>query len=134
MAFLIRTIDFTAAGREIVRDRTIDQNELSIGRASENDIHLPDLAVEQHHVRLSDAGGGLLAIESVGGLAFGIDGRTETSAQIDPNVGTELSLGSSRLAISREGDRPRSDRHQASCKGRRRWRCVARVCLGEHPA
>ncbi len=106
MSFLIRTIDFTAAGREITRDRTLDQTEVSIGRASENDIHLPDLAVEQRHVRLSDAGGGMLAIESVGGLGFGIDGRTETSVEIDPNVGAELSLGSSRLAISRDGDGP----------------------------
>jgi len=106
MAFLIRTIDFTAAGREIVRDRTLDQNEVSIGRATENDIHLPDLAVEQRHVRLKDVGGGMLAIESVGGLGFGIDGRTETSVEIDPNIGAELSLGSSRLAISRDGDEP----------------------------
>ncbi len=106
MAFLIRTIDFTAAGREIIRDRTVDQSEISIGRASENDIALPDLAVEQRHVRISDAGTGKLAIESVGGLGFGINGRTEMRAEIDPNVGTELSLGSSRLAISRDGDGP----------------------------
>ena len=50
MAFLIRTIDFTSSGREIVRDRTHDSAEVTIGRASENDIHLPDLAVEQKHV------------------------------------------------------------------------------------
>ncbi|MFU7528496.1 cytochrome c3 family protein [Qipengyuania sp. ASV99] len=106
MAFLIRTIDFTAAGREIIRDRTLDQSEVSIGRASENDIHLPDLAVEQRHLRLSDAGDGMLAAEAIGGLGFGIDGRSETSARIDPNIGAELSIGSSRLAISRDGDGP----------------------------
>lgn len=106
MAFLIRTIDFTAAGREIIRDRTVEQSELTIGRAAENDIHLPDLAVEQHHVRLFDAGDGLVSVEAIGGLGFGIDGRTEKSASIDPNVGAELSLGSSRLAISRDGDGP----------------------------
>lgn len=106
MAFLIRTIETTAAGREIIRDRTLDQSELSIGRASENDIHLPDLAIEQRHVRISDAGVGMLDAEAVGGLGFGIDGRTEKSARIDPNVGAELSLGSSLLAISREGDGP----------------------------
>jgi predicted CXXCH cytochrome family protein len=106
MAFLIRTIDFTSSGREIVRDRTLEQAEITIGRASENDIHLPDLAVEQRHVRISDAGGGMLAVEAVGGLAYGIDGRSEKSSQVDPNVGAELALGSSRLAISREGDGP----------------------------
>ena len=106
MAFLIRTIDFTAAGREIVRDRTLDARELTIGRAAENDIHLPDLAVEQRHVKLSDAAGGMLLAEAIGGLGFGINGRVEQSAEIDPNVGAELSLGSSRLAISREGSGP----------------------------
>lgn len=106
MAFLIRTIDFTAAGREIVRDRSLEQAELTIGRAAENDIHLPDLAVEQKHVRISDAGSGMLAIEAVGGLGFGIDGRTEMQASVDPNVGAELELGSSLLAISRDGDGP----------------------------
>ncbi len=106
MAFLIRTIDFTSSGREIVRDRSVEQAELSIGRAAENDIHLPDLAVEQRHVRLSDAGGGILSAEAIGGLGFGLDGKTVKNAQIDPNVGAELSLGSSRLAISRDADGP----------------------------
>ena len=106
MAFLIRTIDITASGRQIVRDRTVDQAELSIGRASENDIHLPDLAVEQRHVVMRDAGGGMLSVESVGGLGFGLDGRTVTSGVVDPNVGAEVSVGSARLAISREGNGP----------------------------
>jgi predicted CXXCH cytochrome family protein len=106
MAFLIRTIDVTASGREIVRDRTVDQGELTIGRASENDIHLTDLAVEQHHVSMKDAGDGMLSVESVGGLGFGLDGKTVKKGSIDPNVGAEVSVGSARLAISRDGDGP----------------------------
>ncbi len=106
MAFLIRTIDYTSSGREIVRDRTVEQASLTVGRASENDIHLPDLAVEQHHVKLSDAGGGMLAAEAIGGLGFGVDGKTQKNSEIDPNVGAEIELGSSRLAISRDGDGP----------------------------
>lgn len=106
MSFLIRTIDVTASGRKIVRDREVDKAELSIGRASESDIHLPDLAVEQNHLVIRDAGAGMLAVESVGGLGFGVDGRTVTSGVIDPNVGAEVSVGSARLAISREGSGP----------------------------
>lgn len=52
MAFLIRTIDLTADGREIIRDRAIEKKALTIGRASENDIHLSDLAVEQNHAKI----------------------------------------------------------------------------------
>jgi predicted CXXCH cytochrome family protein len=104
VAFLIRTIDFTAAGREIVRDRTLDQSAVTIGRAADNDIHLPDLAVEQRHVRLTDAGGGMIGAEAITGLGFAIDGKTRKSATIDPAVGAEIALGSARLAIGRAGE------------------------------
>ncbi|AWW75571.1 cytochrome c family protein [Erythrobacter sp. KY5] len=106
MAFLIRTIDITASGREIVRDREVGKPELITGRAAESDIHLADLAVEQRHVRLADAGGGMLMAESLGGLEFGLNGRSVKDGTIDPNVGAEISVGSARLAISREGDGP----------------------------
>lgn len=103
MAFLIRTIDVTASGRKIVRDREVDKPQLSIGRSSESDIHLTDLAVEQNHLVMRDAGAGDLAVESVGGLGFGVDGKTVESAIINPSVGAEVSVGSARLAISRDG-------------------------------
>lgn len=102
MAFLIRTIDTTASGREIIRDRSVDKGELSIGRASQNDIHLPDLAVEQHHMRMFNTDDGMVGVESVGGLGFGLNGRTVTSGTLDPSVGGEVSVGSARLAISRD--------------------------------
>jgi len=100
MAFRIRSIDFTAAGRELVRERTIAQDALSIGRAAENDIHLPDLAIEQHHVRVSAAAGGQLRIEALGTLGFALDGRATSDATIAPREGAELALGSYRLAFA----------------------------------
>jgi len=104
MAFLIRTIDFTAAGREIIRDRVLDQSRLTVGRAAENDIHLPDLAVEQHHVGIDLAANGTLAVKSLGTLGFGLDGRVVTEAVIDPRTGGEVALGAARLAVTREED------------------------------
>lgn len=104
MAFLIRTIDFTAAGREIIRDRVIDKPSLSIGRAAENDIHLPDLAVEQRHIAIALQPGGSLSVEALGTLGFAIDGRVVTSGTIDPHTGGEIALGAARLAIAREAD------------------------------
>lgn len=105
MAFLIRTIDLTAAGREIIRDRVAAQARLTVGRATENDIHLPDLAVEQHHVGIALAGDGTLAVEALGTLGFGLDGRVATQGTIDPSTGAEIALGAARLAVAREGDR-----------------------------
>ncbi len=104
MAFLIRTIDFTAAGREIVRDRVLDQASLAIGRAAENDIHLPDLAVEQHHARIDVQGDGTLKVTSLGTLGFALDGRAVADGTIDPRTGGEIALGAARLAVARESD------------------------------
>lgn len=104
MAFLIRTIDFTAAGREIIRNRVVEQDALTIGRAAECDIHLADLAVEQRHVRIERQPDGTLSVEALGTLAFGLDGRSVTSASIDPRTGGEIALGAARLAVAREGD------------------------------
>jgi hypothetical protein len=104
MAFLIRTIDYTAAGREIVRDRTVDQARLTVGRAASSDIHLPDLAVEQHHVGIDLAPDGTLAVKALGTLGFGLDGRVVTEGIIDPRTGGEIALGAARLAVAREAD------------------------------
>ena len=102
MAFRIRTIDQTAAGREIVREREIASDGLTIGRSAENDIHLPDLAVEQQHVRLHQTANGQLLIEALGTLGFTLGGRATTNATIAPAEGAELELGSYRLAIGGE--------------------------------
>ncbi|NCP13701.1 MAG: cytochrome c family protein [Sphingomonadales bacterium] len=104
MAFLIRTIDFTAAGREIIRDRIAEQTSLTVGRAAENDIHLPDLAVEQHHVRIERAGDGMLHASALGTLGFALDGRMVMQGTIDPRTGGEIALGAARLAIAAEAD------------------------------
>ncbi|KPF62252.1 cytochrome c3 family protein [Porphyrobacter sp. AAP60] len=104
MTFLIRTIDFTAAGREIIRDRVLDQTSLTIGRAAENDIHLPDLAVEQRHVRIELAADGNLAVTALGTLGFGLDGRTVSEGAISLSTGGEIALGAARLAVAREGE------------------------------
>jgi hypothetical protein len=104
MAFLIRTIDFTAAGRELIRDRVVEQAALSVGRAAECDIHLPDLAVEQRHVGITRQSDGTLAVAALGTLGFGLDGRVVMEAIIDPHTGGEIALGAARLAIAREGD------------------------------
>ncbi|QIQ85386.1 cytochrome c3 family protein [Erythrobacter sp.] len=104
MAFLIRTIDFTAAGREIVRERTVAEDRIGVGRSTENAIHLPDLAVEQEHVTITRLGPDALKVEAVGTLGFGLNGRTAHSETVDPREGAEIELGSALLAIAREAD------------------------------
>ena len=43
MAFIIRQITKRSAGQDIVRDRQVDNNRLTVGRATHNDLFLGDL-------------------------------------------------------------------------------------------
>ena len=104
MAFRIRTIELTADGREIVREKPVDKPQLTIGRAAENDIHLPDLAVEPNHARLAEMGGGRIGVEATGTLGFTLDGASARSASIDSRTGGELGFGTYRIALSQADD------------------------------
>lgn len=102
MAFKLRTIEQTATGREIVREREIAAASLSIGRAAENDLHLPDLAVEPHHATMRELGGGRVSIKAAGTLGFTLDGVDTGEATIDSRVGSELGFGTYRITVSQE--------------------------------
>ncbi len=106
MAFLIRTIDLTADGREIVRERSVAGAGLSIGRSTDNELHLPDLAVEQNHLRIERTADGTLRAVAVGTLGFRLDGRTTTDAAFDARAGHELAVGSYRLTLAQDGAGP----------------------------
>jgi len=102
MTFLVRTIDLTADGREIVRDRNVEQDVLTVGRSPDSDIHLPDLAVEQHHATISLIGGGSVSVDSVEDVGFSHDGKLATSGTFGANSDTELGFGNYRLGFSSE--------------------------------
>ena len=63
MSFIIRQISRTADGREIVRPKTVRSAEITVGRLTENDIHLADLAVEPRHATISEPMPGKLVIQ-----------------------------------------------------------------------
>ena len=102
-AFRLRTIDFTADGRQIVRDRDLAAATLTVGRAAENQIHLPDLAVDPRHATIA-LEGSRITVTACGTLGFGVDGVTSPSATIDPARGAELRFGSYNLTVSRDAD------------------------------
>ncbi|MET0238789.1 MAG: FHA domain-containing protein [Sphingobium sp.] len=104
MAFLLRTVSLTADGREIVRDRRIERAQLSVGRAAERDIHLPDLAIEPDHARIEQIGERRVLVRSVGTLGFTVDGRSVKRVEIDAAAGAELGFGGHRIMVGREGD------------------------------
>jgi hypothetical protein len=103
MTFRLRTIDTTATGRQIVRDRDVPATRLTVGRSAENDLHLPDLAIDPSHAEM-ELRDGRVRVEALGTLGFGVDGVASKSASIDPTVGGELRFGSYNLTVSRDTD------------------------------
>ena len=104
MSFRLRQIDYTADGRRLARDRLVEGDGLTIGRAGENDIHLPDLAVEPQHATIASASDGRLTVQSVGTRGFDVDGKHVHQAGINPATGAELRFGGTTITISRDDD------------------------------
>jgi len=102
MAFKLRTLELTAAGREIVRDINLAGPSISVGRSAENDVHLPDLAVEPQHATITELKAGGVAIKSAGTLGFTLDGSDARDALIDSRGGGELGFGTYRITVSEE--------------------------------
>lgn len=103
MAFLIRNVTVTADGREILRETRIDRDTIGVGRAGENDLSLPDLAVDPKHATIATRDGRRVSV-TASGLAFGIDGRSTRRAEFDSAKGAELAFGGHRVTVSRSGD------------------------------
>ena len=106
MAFRIRQIDVTATGREIVRERLVEQPRLTIGRAAENDLHLPDLALDPVHAELLDAGAGQIEVKALGPLPFTLDGASTRATTLSARDGGELVFGGTRITLSEEDGVP----------------------------
>jgi len=102
MSFRLRTVSTTADGRRIVRDTVLAADTLGVGRAAENAIHLPDLAVEPNHARIAVQAGHRVTVEATGTLGFALDGQTTRSASIDARTGAELRFGATRIVVGEE--------------------------------
>jgi predicted CXXCH cytochrome family protein len=104
MSFIVRQVSRTADGREIVRPTRVESAEISVGRRSENAVHLADLAVEPRHAIIRQPEPGRVEVESVSGLGFGFNGRSVMRATIAPaGAGAELRFGSHVLRLGEEG-------------------------------
>jgi hypothetical protein len=104
MSFRLRTIETTAQGRSIVRDRDFAESRVTIGRAADNTLHLPDLALDPHHAVISAGDDGRIAVEALGSLGFTHDGKQTAQASIAPATGGELRFGSYRVTVSQDSD------------------------------
>ena len=104
MIFRLRTSQTTAQGREIVRDREVAAERITIGRSAENTLHLPDLALDPQHAAIAASGSGRITVEALGSPGFTLDGRQVSEGTIDPQSGGELRFGSYRIVVSQDDD------------------------------
>ena len=104
MIVILRSIDRTASGREIVRERVAEGDTLTIGRATTNTLVLADLSVEQHHATLAASSSGArltMTAETKHGFLF--EGRKTREVTFDPAAGGEFVFGTYRLVFAPEG-------------------------------
>lgn len=123
MKVILRSIVRTASGREIVREREMASDTVSIGRATTNDIVLADLSVEQHHATLTATPSGqTFTMTAETSHSFLFDGSKHHEISFNPATGGEFVFGTYRLLFAPE----------TSDKGEKRLICtVSREERGE---
>ena len=99
MSFIVRTVARTADGRDIVRPKSFDKAELSIGRSPSSDIHLPDLAVTLNHAVIRTVAGGAVEIVATAGLPFVVDGKSTEHERFSASPGANIRIGSHSLSV-----------------------------------
>jgi predicted CXXCH cytochrome family protein len=105
MSFVVRQIAKRADGGDIIRTRTLDAAEITIGRGTDCDIQLADLGVMLRHARLSQLSDGTVAIEATGGIPLEIDGTFVSRADLDVTTNPAIDIGNHRLTLG-SGDTP----------------------------
>ncbi|WP_426170005.1 cytochrome c3 family protein [Sandarakinorhabdus sp. DWP1-3-1] len=107
MTFIVRQVARRADGGDIVRTRSLDAAEITVGRGTDCDIQLADLGIMLRHARLSLLSDGRVAIEATGGIPFEIDGRFVNRADLDVATRPAIAMASHRLTLA-PGEAPGS--------------------------
>ena len=100
MSFVVRQISRTADGREIVRPRSFDGPTLTVGRGTECDVHLADLAATLHHVTITQTGPGTITVDEAAGLQFQVGARNVRHATIDAVAGGTIRIGAHQISVA----------------------------------
>ena len=96
MKFLIRFITRNAAGGVEYNDKIIDTAAVTIGRATDQILHLRDKRVRLQHARIeAEAGGARLTTGTLSGVT--VNGRSQSDARLV--AGDVVEIGSNVLTV-----------------------------------
>ena len=103
MSFILRQISKRVGAPDIVREKPLAAPEPVIGRGSDCDIQLTDLAVSLRHAVLKHSGPGRVTVASLGDQNFEANGKFVHSASLALAESPVLGFGSHVLTLS-EGE------------------------------
>jgi hypothetical protein len=99
VSFTLNQVTRRAGGGDIVRTREFEGTQLLVGRGSDCDIQLQDLAVSLQHLWLRQTGPADLELVAAGREPFELDGRFSTESSIKIDSEHRVVLGSHVLAV-----------------------------------
>jgi hypothetical protein len=100
MSFILRQITKRVGAPDIVREKPLAAAEPVIGRGSDCDIQLSDLAVSLRHAVVKETAPGKVSVDAVGAENFEADGKFVHSASLDLAKSPVLVFGSHVLALT----------------------------------
>jgi hypothetical protein len=100
MSFILRQISKRVGAPDIVREKTVAAAEPVIGRGSDCDIQLTDLAVSLRHAVLKQIAPGKVGIDALGAENFEADGKFVHNAVLDLASTPVLVFGHHVLTLS----------------------------------
>ena len=100
MSFILRQITKRVGAPDIVREKPLAAAEPVIGRGSDCDIQLTDLAVSLRHAVVKQTAPGKVSVDSLGAENFEADGKFVHNASLDLANSPVLVFGSHVLALT----------------------------------
>ncbi|HEX4177973.1 MAG TPA: FHA domain-containing protein [Rhizomicrobium sp.] len=100
MSFILRQIAKRVGAPDIVREKAVAAAEPVIGRGSDCDIQLTDLAVSLRHAVIKEIAPGRVTVESLGAENFEADGKFVHKADLDLAKSPVLVFGSHVLTLT----------------------------------
>lgn len=104
MTFIIRQITRRPGGQDIIRDRQHDGEEITVGRATNNDIFLSDLRVGLDHLTIYLSGSRLI-VEATPDHPFLVKGRQQSKLNLNHGQSAAIQVGPFELQFDQNEER-----------------------------